>query len=45
VPDIKFRFHTGDEELEEIYPSSGETDEDVDKQGILCEIQGLSQHC
>ena len=37
---MSFRFHTGGEELEEIYPSSGETDEDVDKQGILCEIWG-----
>lgn len=40
MPAFSFRFHTGEEELEEIYPSSGETDEDVDKQGILCEIWG-----
>lgn len=32
VPAFSFRFHTGGEELEEIYPSSGETDEDADKQ-------------
>ena len=40
MPEISFRFRTGGDELEEIYPSSGETDEDVDKQGMLCEIWG-----
>ncbi|KAJ4444312.1 hypothetical protein ANN_06104 [Periplaneta americana] len=34
VPTFAFRFHAEDEELEEIYPSADETDEEADKQGI-----------
>ncbi|XP_021935700.1 testis-expressed protein 2 isoform X4 [Zootermopsis nevadensis] len=32
VPVFSFRFHAEDEELEEIYPSAEETDEDTEKQ-------------
>ncbi|XP_069685318.1 testis-expressed protein 2 isoform X2 [Periplaneta americana] len=32
VPTFAFRFHAEDEELEEIYPSADETDEEADKQ-------------
>jgi hypothetical protein len=35
VPVFSFRFHAEDEELEEVYPSAEETDEDAEKQGIL----------
>jgi hypothetical protein len=30
---FSFRFHAEDEELEQIYPSAEETDEDTEKQG------------
>lgn len=35
VPSFAIRFHAEDEELEEIYPSADETDDDAEKQGVI----------
>jgi hypothetical protein len=35
VPVFSFRFRADDEELEEIYPSAEETDDDGEKKGIM----------
>lgn len=34
MPVFSFRFRADDEELEEIYPSAEETDDDTEKKGI-----------